>query len=105
MYARSVVRQLVRDVRPVEEVLPAERSGFYCWWVLETRLRDAEPAIPLRRPDGADSPWSLLYVGIAPKGQTSKRTVATRLQKDHRNGNVGGSTFRQSMASLLLRHL
>jgi hypothetical protein len=87
-----------------DSVLP-EKPGFYGWWVLESHLSDAQPAIPLRRPEGAEPPWCLLYVGIAPKGPRSTRTVALRLRKDHRSGNVGGSTFRQSMASLLLAPL
>jgi hypothetical protein len=49
--------------------------------------------------------WSLLYVGISPSRAGSSRTVAARFAKDHVGGNIGGSTFRQSLAALLMSHL
>jgi hypothetical protein len=72
------------------------------------RLLDATPPIPRVHRAGARSDWALLYVGIAPKRPSRTgldRTIATRVSKDHRNGNIGGSTYRQSHASHLVKEL
>lgn len=42
----------------------------------------------------------LLYVGIAPRSTTSHATIRTRLRQ-HFAGNVGGSTLRFTLGSLL----
>jgi hypothetical protein len=68
------------------------------------RLRDAKPTIPAVHPTRRTN-VGLLYVGIAPNGPRSSRTVADRVKTDHRGGSIGGSTFRQSIAALLLDHL
>jgi len=52
-------------------------------------------------------------VGIAPRAPAQRsarrtaptRTLADRVISDHRGGNIGGSTFRQSIAALLIQHL
>jgi GIY-YIG catalytic domain len=82
---------------------PFAGPGFYAWWIAPAHLRDADPPIP-RVPFGDDS-WSLLYVGIAPNGPRSSRSVDTRVAKDHQGGSIGNSTFRQSMAAILMEHL
>jgi hypothetical protein len=82
--------------------------GFYAWWVKLDRLSDATPPIPAVRPAGSRGGWALLYVGIAPKRPSrggADRTLAERILKDHRSGNIGGSTFRQSLAALLRAQL
>jgi hypothetical protein len=43
----------------------------------------------------------LLYVGIAPVRVTSCASVRSRICGQHLGGNVGSSTFRLSLASLL----
>lgn len=48
--------------------------------------------------------WSLLYVGVAPRAPGT-RTLADRVGRDHTTGNIGGSTFRQSLAALLVDSL
>lgn len=73
--------------------------GIYAWWVEPKRLEDAEPRIP-EVPAGVDG-WSLLYCGIAPNSPTSGRHLAARIARDHSNGSIGSSTFRQSLAALL----
>ena len=81
-----------------------DRPGFYAWWASPTRLSDASPLIPPVHPT-ASCKWALLYVGIAPKRPSSDgpdRTLADRVQGDHRNGSIGNSTFRQSLAALLI---
>jgi GIY-YIG catalytic domain len=87
--------------------VPAE-PGFYAWWADKARLTDAAPPIPPVHPPGGHPDWALLYVGIAPKRPSkasSDRTIAARVTKDHRGGNIGGSTFRQSLAVLLRESL
>lgn len=81
--------------------------GLYAWWASPLCLSDASPPIPPVRP-AASHNWALLYVGIAPRGASPKgrdRTVAERIQGDHRNGNIRKSTLRQSLAALLIGHL
>jgi hypothetical protein len=103
--AKAVVAALL-----AEQPLPADRSivpdkpGFYAWWAKPANLTDADPPIPAVYPPGSLPGWSLLYVGIAPKHPSKTgvdRTIAARISKDHRGGNIGGSTFRQSLASIL----
>lgn len=45
------------------------------------------------------------YVGISPARETSRQTVRSRVIGNHLNGNVGSSTFRFVLASLLLNPL
>jgi hypothetical protein len=44
----------------------------------------------------------LLYVGIAPKFAGSRQTIRSRVIANHLGGNTGSSTFRLSLASLLM---
>lgn len=87
--------------RPEASSLP-DQTGVYAWWVQRARLADAMPPIPqvwceLRHD------WSLLYVGIVPRREDSSdgRTIAERVGGEHRCGNIGASTFRQSLGALL----
>jgi hypothetical protein len=82
-----------------------DSPGLYSWWARTSALRDAEPAIPPVRPAGVRKSWALLYVGIAPRDSTGKRTLIDRLNRDHHGGNIGGSTLRLSLASLLRNRL
>jgi hypothetical protein len=90
-------------VRPNELVVPGP-AGMYAWWVGTDYLADARPPFPEVRLPSAGSQWSLLYVGIGPK-RPGKRTLSDRLRKDHRSGSIGSSTFRQSLAALLVDKL
>lgn len=91
-------------VRPRDASAPG-LCGMYAWWAAASHLKDAQPPIPLVRAGVEDGAWSLLYVGIGPKRAESKRSLADRLRKDHRGKSIGSSTFRQSIAALLLEHL
>lgn len=53
-------------------------------------------------PQHPDAPFELLYVGIAPKGAASNATLRSRVRGQHLGGNIGSSTFRQSLAALLI---
>lgn len=103
--AQAVVAVLLADQpEPPDRSFVPDQPGFYAWWANPANLTDADPPIPAVYPPGSSPEWSLLYVGIAPKrpSQTGvDRTIAARISKDHRGGNIGGSTFRQSLASIL----
>jgi hypothetical protein len=105
----GVVAALVaEDLSPVPEAAVDEAPGFYAWWSRPERLVDSTPRIPAVHPPRGPGDWVLLYVGIAPKRPSrtgGDRTIAARVSKDHRGGNIGGSTFRQSLAALLREHL
>ena len=87
-------------VRLSQAVIP-HGPGLYGWWLEPSRLSDAAPAIPavLLTWDK----WALLYVGIAPTESSSEGTGRTLVDRisNHRGGNIGSSTFRFSLASLL----
>ena len=94
-----LVRQLTGAPVALPETAPPARPGLYAWWVVLDHLSDASPAIPPVLVGAAG--WSLLYVGIAPSSPSSSRNLAVRIGHDHSRGNIGGSTFRQSLAALL----
>lgn len=106
MHATDIAALLLAsDAKPPSQAAPPSAHGFYAWWCRDECLDRADPPIP-REPRPPVSPtWSLLYVGISPNGPTSARNVAIRFAKDHTGGTIGGSTFRQSIASLLLASL
>ncbi len=105
MEPSDVVNELLAGtVRPPSMARPPAAAGFYSWWCRVERLADAEPLIPREERRPTDSAWSLLYVGISPKSETSAKNVAMRFTQ-HVGGNIGGSTFRQSLASLLIANL
>ena len=93
------------EVNAPSEARPPSASGFYAWWCRRERLGDSAPVIPLEERPPVDANWSLLYVGISPSRATSTRDVGSRFTRDHVGGNIGGSTFRQSLASLLMTRL
>ena len=80
--------------RSDEGGVPAE-PGCYAWWVEPGALPGVPPA-----PHPVE-PWSLLYVGIAPGNERSAATLRSRVLNNHVRGNVGSSTFRFVLASML----
>lgn len=87
--------------------VPAKR-GLYAWWTTEP---EALPTVPIERTRAvisagaatdadAERHW-LLYVGIAPSRPYSKQTLRGRVCGNHLRGNISGSTFRLSLASLV----
>lgn len=99
------VRSLVALPCLLRSAMPPNMAGLYAWWIASASLPIGRPAIPPQHPPGAMQDWSLLYLGIAPRGECGTRTVADRFHKDHTGGNIGGSTFRQSLAALLMADL
>lgn len=87
------VGQLQSDPR----LIPGS-PGIYGWW-----FRSFPPDVPeegtLRSGLG-----HLLYVGIAPNGPKSSRTLRHRL-RDHIHGPIGSSTLRRTLASVLATSL
>jgi hypothetical protein len=84
---------------PVEEGLP-NASGFYAWWIKPGSV----PGVP-PRPHPTAPKRHLLYVGIAPGRATSRQTIRSRVLNNHLRGNTGSSTFRLSLAALLMEPL
>ena len=102
----DVARELTSAVvRPPSHARPPVAAGFYAWWCRSDHLSDAEPPFPLEHRPPVDLAWSLLYVGISPSSASSSRNIAARFAKDHVGGNIGGSTFRQSLAAMLMESL
>jgi hypothetical protein len=58
-----------------------------------------------RCPHPSEPTFDLLYVGIAPANATSGQTIRTRAIGNHLGGNIAASTFRFSLASLLMETL
>ena len=99
---KEVVRALRRravavpQVVQAPEILPAGQ-GFYGWWSRRGALSGV-PHVPHR----LEEQVSLLYVGIGPARETSRRTIRDRVNGNHLNGNVGSTTLRFVLAALLL---
>lgn len=103
--AEIVTRLLAGRVLSPSQAQPPSSPGFYAWWCRSDRLKDTDPQIPLEERRPVQSGWSLLYVGISPNNPNSRRNIAVRLAKDHTGGSIGSSTFRQSVAALLMERL
>ena len=84
------------DVLEHRDLLPAT-PGFYGWWSRRDAIRDVpHVAHPL------EGELSLLYIGISPAREGSRQTVRSRVIGNHLKGNVGSSTFRFTLAALLI---
>lgn len=96
----DVVATLLSTPRSLEEArspagIPAT-PGLYAWWA----KRGSLPDVP-RRPHPTVLDLDLFYVGISPSRSTSTATIRSRVTQNHMRGNVGGSTFRLTLASLV----
>jgi hypothetical protein len=74
--------------------LVPDQSGIYGWW-----FRSFPPGVPDEGTLQSDL-GHLLYIGIAPNGPKSSRTLRNRL-RNHIRGPIGSSTLRRTLASLL----
>jgi hypothetical protein len=79
--------------------LPAE-PGFYAWWAELGSM----PSVP-KNPHPTSSGMTLFYVGISPSSASSSQTIRSRVLNNHLRGNLGSSTFRKTLAALLLEEL
>lgn len=87
------VGQLQLDPR-----LIPESPGIYGWW-----FRSFPPDVP-EEETLQSGLGHLLYIGIAPNGPKSSRTLRDRL-RNHIRGPIGSSTLRRTLASLLAASL
>jgi hypothetical protein len=76
------------------------KPGLYAWWVQHGSLA----GVPDRQ-HPSDPTLDLLYVGISPRDADSHQNLRLRLLGNHIGGNVGSSTFRYVLASLLVSTL
>ncbi len=86
--------------------LPAvqDEAGLYTWWV------DSSGAEALAQGSGHHINRGLLYGGQAgatrwPSGKRSDQTLNGRIGSNHLGGSIRGSTFRRTLAALLVEHL
>jgi hypothetical protein len=104
--AAAVVAQLEQaPVTPQSAIQPPpagapNSGGFYAWWA----ERDAIADVP-ERLHPLDPSLTLLYVGISPATASSQQALRGRLLGNHINRNTSSSSFRFSLASLLLAEL
>lgn len=104
--ARSPFDGLTSPLRTIAQASASARvggvpdvAGFYAWWVAQ----DALPHVPTN--PHPSEPFGLLYVGIAPSRESSSATLRSRVLGQHVRGNTGSSTFRRSLAALLLEQM
>lgn len=84
------------DLVKARQKLPLS-NGLYAWWA----LRGSIPGVP-ENPHPEDEGLDLFYVGIAPKDASSTASLNSRVLNNHMGGNTGSSTFRLTLASLLM---
>jgi len=103
---RTVIAALTGATREITSAEVSDKRGvphepgFYAWWVKAGALAGVPPC-----PHPREDRWDLLYVGIGPARSSSTQTLRTRVLGNHLGGNIGSSTFRLSLAALLLEKL
>src|SRR4051812_42304752 len=78
--------------KPTDGGVPNE-PGLYAWFCDD----DVLPGVPTVQA----SDRRCIYVGIAPSRAGSRQMLRGRICGNHLRGNISGSTFRLSLASLL----
>jgi hypothetical protein len=78
--------------------------GLYAWWV------DATGAVNLSIGLADEVAAGRIYAGQAgatkwPSGRVGGATLRSRISSQHLGGNIGGSTFRLTLASVLAKEL
>lgn len=104
----SAASMLVRELSSGDTIKPvdfpggrieAQQPGMYAWWGDETARSVLGDVLGTALP-------ALLYVGQAGatsrSGKESGSTLASRIKGNHIRGNVGSSTFRYTLSSLLV---
>jgi hypothetical protein len=84
----------------VAKPLLPKSGGIHAWWIAKRKLAEV-PA----NPHPTEPELDLLYVGVAPHGETSAATLSSRVVGHHMRGNIAASTLRGALAALLLDHL
>lgn len=100
----EVVRALTDTTHSLEEAkspggLPAQ-PGLYAWWA----KKESIPGVPAC-PHPTDRDLDLFYVGISPKNESSNGAIRSRVMNQHIGGNIGSSTLRKTLASLLFENM
>ena len=98
----DLINELVRRPVSVDKAMStlSDTAGIYAWWA----DRHSIPGVPpCPHPD--DDSLHLFYVGIAPARPTSSATLRSRIVGNHLSGNTGASTFRFTLAALLMEDL
>jgi len=77
-----------------------DQAGLYSWWVDGPGAHDLSAGLEI------DLPAGRIYAGEAgatrwPSGTPSTATLRSRIESQHVGGNVYGSTFRLTLASIL----
>lgn len=102
--------EALRDPRTAEpastfprDTVAAKQPGLYAWWVDAEGLRVLVEQLQTSLP-------SLIYAGLAgathwPSGKQSTTTLWSRVRTMHLRGNIRSSTFRQTLAALLVESL
>ncbi len=104
----EIVRSLQGRPASVDQgQLPRERGGLprepglYAWWATQGSIGGLPPN---PHPDPGLG-LVLFYVGVAPNGPESSATIRSRVIGNHLSGNTGSSTFRFTLAALLMDEL
>ncbi|NJC05757.1 hypothetical protein GGQ97_001550 [Sphingomonas kaistensis] len=100
----AVLEQLLQTPQTTTHAIP-RGPGFYAWWCQKQHLEDTSVPLPYEQRPPTPAEWSLLYVGISPSGPASTLDVSSRVARNHVGGNIGSSTFRQTLAVLLVAKL
>jgi len=77
-----------------------DHAGLYSYWVDEEGRKQLSAGLGVALPRGR------IYVGQSggtqwPSGKRGKSTLQQRIGRQHRSGNIGGSTFRTTLAAAL----
>jgi len=104
---KEILEGLLASPIPVLEALRPQSygglpdsGGLYAWWAVAGSLA----SVP-RHPHPTFQDVDLFYVGIAPSREGSLATLRSRVIRNHVRGNIGASTFRFTLAALLLDRL
>lgn len=86
------------EVETARRMLP-DKNAVYAWWTDGQPIPGAPP-----QPHPHDTGLDLFYVGIALRDAKSCATLKSRIVNNHLRGNTGSSTFRFTLAALLMNN-
>lgn len=88
----------------LDEAASGQGACLYAWWARRGSLQHASPTIPLTTIN-KEAEWGLLYVAGSPRSERRRNARLDRVIRNHWKGNIGSSTFRLSLAALLIDFL